>query len=67
VKSSSAANDNLIDHTVALWQPRIGRDLSREDARQVLKDVTGFFTVLHEWSTAEAAEPDGANGARTEP
>jgi hypothetical protein len=67
VKLSSAANDNLIDRTIALWQPRLGRDLTREDARQILKDVTGFFSVLHEWSTAKAAEPDGDNGARAAP
>jgi hypothetical protein len=27
--------------------------LSREDARQIAKNLTGFFTILAEWSRAE--------------
>jgi len=54
VKSSSTAHDHLIDQTVELWQPRSRRALSREDARQMVENVTGFFVVLAEWSRAEA-------------
>jgi hypothetical protein len=43
VKPSHAANDNLIDQTRTVWQPRLGRDLTREDARQIAESVTGFF------------------------
>src|ERR1700726_1523915 len=50
VKPSDAANDNLIDRTIALWQPRLRRDLSREDARQIVENVTDFFKLLAEWS-----------------
>ena len=53
VKPSHAANDNLIDRTRQVWQPRFGRDLSREDARQIAANVTGFFAILAEWSRAE--------------
>jgi hypothetical protein len=53
VNPSRAANDNLIEPTCEVWQPRIGRDLSREDARQIAENVTGFFTILAEWSRAE--------------
>jgi hypothetical protein len=54
MKPSHAANDhNLIDRTRAVWQPRLGRDLSREDARQIAENVTGFFAILSEWSRAE--------------
>jgi hypothetical protein len=35
MKPTRAANDNLIDRTIAVWQPRLRRDLSREDARQI--------------------------------
>jgi hypothetical protein len=31
VKPSSAANDNLIERTTVLWQPRLGRELTREE------------------------------------
>jgi hypothetical protein len=64
VKPLHAANDNLIDRTRQVWQPRLGRDLTREDARQIAENVTGFFAILAEWSRAEmpvqsndAAEP----------
>jgi hypothetical protein len=55
VKVPSAVNDNLIDRTIGLWQPRSRRDLSREDARQIVENITGFFSILHEWSRAETA------------
>jgi hypothetical protein len=63
VKPSHAANDNLKDELIGrtreVWQPRFGRDLSPEDARQIAANVTGFFSVLAEWSRAEM--PSSAN------
>ncbi len=57
MKTPSAANDNLIDQTRQVWQPRLGHDISREDARQIAANVTGFFSVLAEWARAEQAVP----------
>ena len=55
--ASSQANDNLHDeqiaHTREIWRPRVGRDLSREDASRIASNVTGFPHVLAEWSRAE--------------
>jgi hypothetical protein len=59
MKPSHAANDNLIDRTRQVWQSRIRRDLTDEDARQIAENVTGFFSVLAEWSRAEM--PSSAN------
>jgi hypothetical protein len=53
MKPSHAANDNLIDRTRQVWQSRIRRDLTDEDARQIAENVTGFFAILTEWSRAE--------------
>jgi len=53
VKFPSAANDNLINRTIGLWQSRGRRTLSHEDARQIVENVTGFFSILHKWSRAE--------------
>lgn len=57
MKLLSAANDNLKDdlirYTRQVWQPRLGRDLSREDARQIAENLTGFFALLAKWSQAE--------------
>ena len=67
MKRLDAANDNDAGKQIArsrqVWQPRIGRDLTDEDARQIIHNVTGFFGVLAEWSRAErlaAANDDAA-------
>ena len=74
--SVKAANDNLndnrIERTHEVWQPRIGRDLSRDEAKQIADNVAGFFSILAEWSRAEppvsandntgVATPDDAEG-----
>ncbi len=62
---SPAANDNLIDRTLEVWKPRLGPDLSREDARQIAENVTGFFAVLAEWSRAETPVPANDTGKPT--
>ncbi len=54
---SKAANDNLINRTIKTWRPRLDCDLSREDARQIVENVTGFFSILAEWSRAKSSEP----------
>jgi hypothetical protein len=66
MKRLDAAEDNETGRHIArsrqVWQPRIGRDLTDEDARQIMHNVTGFFGVLAEWSRAErlAAANDAA-------
>ena len=57
MKQLRAANDNLVDRTRQVWQPRLGRDLSREGARQIAESVTGFFALLAEWSGVEVPFP----------
>jgi hypothetical protein len=57
MKPAHSANDNLIDRTRQVWTSRLGRDLSREDARQIAENVTGFFAILADWSRAEMPVP----------
>jgi hypothetical protein len=66
MKLAPAANDNLIEQTRRLWRSRLGRDVSREDARQIVENVTGFFGVLVEWSHAERC-PANENNAPSTP
>ena len=40
----------LTEHTIAIWQPRIKHRLSHEDAREITENMSGFFTILAEWS-----------------
>jgi hypothetical protein len=61
MKPSHATHYKLIEQTHKVWQPRIRRRLTDEDARQIAENVTGFFAILAEWS--RAARPAPANDA----
>jgi hypothetical protein len=56
-------DDDLVGRTRKFWQPRLSRELSREDARLIAVNMTGFFSVLAEWSRTERRVP--ANHPRT--
>ncbi len=55
VKPSHSPGDRFLCRTREVWQPRLGRDLSREETRQIVKDVAAVFSLLAEWSRAEMA------------
>lgn len=67
----NAANDNemgrQITRTREIWQPRIARNLTDEDARQILHNATGFFGVLAEWRRAELLAAANDCAAPVEP
>lgn len=65
MKPSHAANDNQIDRTLEVWKPRLRPDLSREEARQIVQNVTGFFAILAEWSRVETPVPANDTGKPT--
>ena len=64
--SVKAANDNLNDELIGrtreVWQPRLGRDLSRDEAKQIAASLTGFFALLAEWSRTDMPDPTNDNG-----
>ena len=45
--------ESLLDATLAVWQPRADRELTKEDARQIVENVVGFFDVLATWSVVD--------------
>jgi hypothetical protein len=51
---------DLIRHTIRVWQPRLGRPLTEEDARQILNSVVGFFRVLEVWDHKERGDISAA-------
>jgi hypothetical protein len=51
----SAGGGDFIDETVAIWQKRTTRRLTREDGREIVENMTGFFRILLEWDRAERA------------
>jgi hypothetical protein len=54
------SEDNLIDRTLEVWQPRNAQRLSDEDARAILENVKGFFTLLLEWEANEQQKKGGS-------
>ncbi len=40
---------DVIEQTVEFWKKRTGRDITREDAREMIHNVSGFFQILAEW------------------
>lgn len=44
---------DYLEATRAFWQPYAERELTREDAREMARNLIGFFTVLHEWTLRE--------------
>jgi hypothetical protein len=54
--SASVERKDFIDQTIAIWQPRSKRQLTREDGREIIENITGFFRVLQEWDRADRAE-----------
>jgi len=49
----SRHSDKFIDEAIKFWQPRMQRDLSREDARQITENLSGFFRLLLEWDAQQ--------------
>jgi hypothetical protein len=50
---SSALSESFLDGTIEFWQPSANRSLTREDAREIVENMTGFFSVLRQWREAE--------------
>ena len=44
--------EELLDRTIAVWAPRYGRALSRDEAGQILGNLTAFFELLMDWEAA---------------
>jgi hypothetical protein len=50
-----AEGGDLIDQTIAIWQKRTERKLTREDGREIIENISGFFSILQEWDRRERA------------
>ena len=70
----SVEEGDFIDQTIAIWQKRSERSLIREDGREIIENITGFFTILQEWERKERtagyakraiSAPDSQVGRRT--
>jgi len=60
-----AARDDIIARTQEFWSRRAGKDISEEDAREIIANTVGFFGVLREWAAKEKSETTGTQVAST--
>ena len=54
----SQHSDNFLDETIKFWQPRVQHELSREDARQIVENLSGFFQLLRDWDAQQHRRDD---------
>jgi hypothetical protein len=52
------SEEGFLERTLQLWRPRSSQYLTRDDARQVVGNVAGFFRVLAEWAALEDGHSD---------
>ena len=46
----------LIANTVSVFENQTGRVFSKEEARQAVENISGFFQVLQEWAKSEDSD-----------
>ncbi len=53
--------EEFLNQTAEFWQAKASRQVSCEDARQIVENVTGFFDLLLKWEDQENStiSPDG--------
>lgn len=49
-------HDDFIERTREVWQQHSESQVSAEDAREIVENVAGFFTLLAKWEAARDAE-----------
>jgi hypothetical protein len=49
----SKYSKQLLDKTIEVWQPLSEEKLSEENAREIIDNVTGFFSILKKWDEEE--------------
>lgn len=54
LQPNTAAGDP-IEQTISVWQKHTKRQLTREDGREIIENMTGFFRILQEWDRSDRA------------
>ncbi|TIV61346.1 hypothetical protein [Mesorhizobium sp.] len=49
-------DEAFLERTARLFEARMGRSLSTEDARQIVDNLGGFFRILAEWDRIDRGE-----------
>jgi hypothetical protein len=51
--------EELLARTLQVWQPYTERELTVEDARQIIENMVGFFDLLIAWNARHQEEEEG--------
>lgn len=49
-------HQDLIEQTLRVWQPHTDRELTLEDAREIIENISGFFHLLLTWDAGGVAQ-----------
>ncbi len=41
--------DSLLKRTIEVWQPYSDEPLTEDDAREIIRNISGFFDTLASW------------------
>lgn len=52
-QSTTEGHSELILSTVSFWEARFGRQVSPEEAREMIENVVSYFSLLAEWESSE--------------
>lgn len=61
-----SVDDGVLEKVIDLFEKRAHRTLSKEDARQIVENLSGFFQVLAEWDRAERSRQVEPSDTRKE-
>jgi hypothetical protein len=71
MKRFNSINDNELERQIArtrkVWQPSFRDNLTDEGARQILLNVSGFFSLLAKWRENEMLSRASGHAAQTAP
>lgn len=56
------SSEDLIAKTLSFWQIRTSRILTKEDARQMIENMTGFFRLLAKWDAEDRSNQSNSVG-----
>jgi hypothetical protein len=66
MKVRHPANDNAAERARLVWERRLGRPVGDKDLRELSTNLTGFFSILAEWSRKAAPANDNTEDRSSE-
>ena len=62
----SELRQSQVEEAIAFWEPLAGRSVGREEAREIIDNMTTYFKILIEWDAADRRAAAAAEGNRND-